>query len=279
VQFEQRLDWLDGQGMAQQLVAPWLDVHGQQLPAAAGRDWVRILNDAMAEAVAPTGGRLLAHATLHLADPPVAAVELDRAVTALGMTGCMIPTDLPAGTLADPVFDAVWEVAEGLGVPVVLHPTTDSPTACLFDGQPKYKGLYGRTIDTTICATNLIVAGVFDRFPELRLVLVHGGGFLPYQTGRLDREFGGEGRLPSEAVKSFYYDTVFMSAPALRLLFELVGTGHVMIGSDYAAGPKERPGLALRAALDATGADDLVRRQVRRETAAQLFRTPEVAAA
>jgi hypothetical protein len=168
--FTQRLGWLDGQGMQQQLIGPWLDVHGQELP--------------------------------------------------------------------------------------------------------RFKNLCGRTIDTTITAAQLILAGVFDRYPKLRLVLVHGGGFLPYQTGRLDREFGEKGRkLPSDYVKQFYYDTVSMSAPALQMLFTLVGTGQVMIGSDYAAGPVERPGPKLTDAPDATGIGAAARKSIVRDTAEALFRT------
>jgi predicted TIM-barrel fold metal-dependent hydrolase len=130
------------------------------------------------------------------------------------------------------------------------------------------------TIDTTVVATQLILTGVLERFPRLRLVLVHGGGFLPYQTGRLDREFGSqEGKLPSDHVKAFYYDTVFMSAPALELLFSLVGTGQVMIGSDYAAGPVERAAGRLTDALDATRIDASARRAIVRDTAENLFRT------
>lgn len=272
--FSKRLSWLDGQGMHQQLVAPWLDVHGQELPPGDGQEWVRQLNNAMAESVSASGHRLLAHATLHLAEPEAAARELERVTTKLGMAGCMIPTNLPRGELNEDRYDAVWEAAQSLDVPVVLHPLMDGPAACMFQHLPKFRNLYGRTIDTTIVATRLILSGVFDRFPKLRLVLVHGGGFLPYQSGRLDREFGGkDGTLPSDYVKRFYYDTVSMSTPALQLLFSLVGTGQVMIGSDYAAGPIERPGPKLTDALDAAGVDAAARRMVARETAETLFRT------
>jgi aminocarboxymuconate-semialdehyde decarboxylase len=270
--FSDRLAWLDDQGMEQQLIAPWLDVHGQELSPEHGRDWVRLLNDAMADAVASSGGRLHAHATLHMGDAPAAADELARAA-GLGMTGCMLPTFFPGGDLDEPRYDAIWEAASSLRIPVVLHPTTDSPTACMFDAQPSMKGLYGRTIDTTVAATRLIAAGVFDRFPDLRLVLVHGGGFLPYQTGRLDRELASEGRaLPSEHVRRFFYDTVLMSPEALRFLFDLVGAGRVVIGSDYGAGPKERSGVRLTAALEATGVDEPTRELVMRDNAAALFR-------
>jgi aminocarboxymuconate-semialdehyde decarboxylase len=272
--FTQRLTWLDTQGMQQQLIGPWLDVHGQQLPQADGQAWVRQLNDAMVESMASSSGRLLAHATLHLAEPSAAARELERCVTQLHMTGCMIPTHLPDGELSDPHFDALWEAAQSLNVPVVLHPLMDGPAACMFHDLPRFKNLYGRTIDTTVIAAQLILSGVFDRFPRLRLVLVHGGGFLPYQSARLDREFGGkDGKLPSDNIKRFYYDTAIMSAPALQLLLSLVGSGQIMIGSDYAAGPVERPGPRLTDALDATGIDAGGRRMIVRDTAESLFRT------
>lgn len=272
--FSNRLGWLDGQGMQQQLIGPWLDIHGQELPPEHGQVWVRQLNDAMIESIQGSGRRLLAHATLHLADPQAAARELERCVARLGMTGCMIPTNLPRGELHENRFDALWEAAQSLDVPVVLHPLMDGPAACMFERTPRFKNLYGRTIDTTVTATQLILAGVFDRYPKLRLVLVHGGGFLPYQTGRLDREFGAKDRKPpSEYVKQFYYDTVNMSAPALQMLFGLVGTGQVMVGSDYAAGPVERPGPKLTEALDASGIDARARRAIVRDTAESLFRT------
>jgi aminocarboxymuconate-semialdehyde decarboxylase len=249
-------------------------VHGQELPPTDGQVWVHELNDAMAESISSSDRRLLAHATLHLAQPQAAARELERCVRQLGMTGCMIPTNLPEGELHEPRYDALWEAAQSLGVPVVLHPLMDGPAACMFQHLPRFRNLYGRTIDTTVAAAQLILAGVFDRYPKLKLVLVHGGGFLPYQSARLDREFGGtEGKLPSDYIKQFYYDTAIMSAPALELLFSLVGAGQVMIGSDYAAGPVERPGPKLTDALDATGIDAAARRRVLRETAESLFRT------
>jgi aminocarboxymuconate-semialdehyde decarboxylase len=270
LEFEQRLKWLDDQGMQHQIVAPWLDVDGQELPDADGQEWARQLNDALAEAVAATGGRLRAHATLHMADEKVAARELERA-SRLGMTACMMRTNLPRGNLAEARYDAVWEAAQALRVPIVLHPPTDGPSTCMFEEKPKFRGLFGRLIDTTVVAMELIQAGVLARFPDLQLVLVHGGGFLPYQTGRMDRE-AEKGKLPSDYVKRFYYDTVLMSPVALKLLLEFIGAGRVMIGSDYGAAAKERGGLKLTDALDAIGPDPATRRKVVRETAERLFR-------
>lgn len=273
--FGQRLEWLDEERMRQQLIAPWLDVHGQELDAPAGQAWVRQLNDSMAESVAGSGGRLLAHSTLHVADPAGAARELERATNELGMTGCMIPTDFPGGDLAAPGYDALWEAAEALGVPVVLHPPTVGPSGCV-TGMDRLGGVYGRTLDSTMCAARLLLSGVFDRFPDLRLVLVHGGGYLPYQAGRLDREHA-EGRvgqglkgIPSDYVRRFHYDTVLMTPFAIRLLLDLAGAGRVMIGSDYPFSVGAPPLLqSLEAATDDPG----VRVAVTRENATTLFRT------
>ena len=277
LQFQERLGWLDRQGMRSQLLAPWLDVHGQELPAGDGQVWVRRLNDAMAEAVEPCQGRLRPHATLHMAEPEAAARELERTSRDLGMTTCMIPTNFPGGHLAEARYDALWEAAQSLGIPVVLHPPTVAPSACLFGGDmPDFRGLYGRLIDTTLTAARLIVAGVFNRFPDLQLVLVHGGGFLPYQTGRFEREFGEkvEGPSPTDQVRRFHYDTTLMSGPAIGMLVELVGAGRVMIGSDYAAAPVERGGGLLTDGLNAAGLDATARRAILCENAERLFRVP-----
>ncbi len=236
--FQKRLEWLDEQGMRRQIVAPWLDVQGQQLDTARGTAWVRELNDFMAEAVADSGGRLVGHATLYMGDPGAAARELERCHGDLGMHGCMIPAHPPGADIADRGYDVLWGAAESMGVPVVLHPVTDGP-ATQAPSMADFAGLYARLIDTTTAATRLILAGVLDRFPALRLVLVHGGGLLPYQTGRLDREQEGRPNrwgmnVPlSEYVRRCYFDTVLMSGPAIRLLLDLVGRDHVVIGSDY----------------------------------------------
>jgi aminocarboxymuconate-semialdehyde decarboxylase len=271
--FDERLEWLDGQGMERQLVAPWLDVHGQELEPAQGQDWVRRLNDAMAEATAGSVGRLAAHATLHLADPGAAAKELARCHAELGMRACMIPTHPPGRQLDDHGYDAVWETAESLSVPVTLHPPTAGPGSHV-PGMEQFGGLYGRLIDTTATAARLLLAGVFDRFPTLRLVLVHGGGFLPYQAGRLAQEQAG-GHLGrdlagpvSEYVQRFFFDTVLMSAPALRLLLELAGKEHILIGSDY---PFTVGAPTLTGALSEATADDEVTAAVCRGNAYRLY--------
>lgn len=235
MEFGQRSEWLDQQDVATQVVAPWLDVHGQQLPASEGKSWVMVLNDTMASAVAEAHGRLRAHATVHLGEPAAAARELGRAHSELGMRSCMIPVSVGGEYIDAETLEPLWEAAAALDMPVVLHPPTIAPSSPLFGRLPRLTAL-GRAIDTTIAAAGLITAGVLDKFPRLQLVLVHGGGFLPYQVGRLDQTFERDGGpLPSDYVSRLNYDSTLMPPAAIRLLVDFAGADRLMIGSDYAA--------------------------------------------
>jgi aminocarboxymuconate-semialdehyde decarboxylase len=269
--------WFAEQEVAHQVVAPWLDLHGQELPAADGARWVRLLNDAVAESIADSARRLSGHATLHLADADAAAEELRRAVTELGMRSAMIPASLPEGRLAEPRFDELWAAAVELDIPVVLHPATVAPANDLLAQYPALSMLFARQVDSTLTTADLIVAGVFDRFPDLQLVVVHGGGFLPYQIGRFDRDMKRDGetrRLPSDIAKTLYYDTVLMSAPAVRFLLDFAGPGQVLIGSDFGAAVKERSGVRLTAAVREASSDPAVVRAVLDGNATRILKLP-----
>jgi aminocarboxymuconate-semialdehyde decarboxylase len=265
-----RSGWFAEQEVSHQVVAPWLDLHGQELPAADGARWVRLLNDAAAESVADPARHMSAHAALHLADGDAAAEELRRAVRELGLRSAMIPSSLPSGRLSEPRFDGLWAAAVEFDVPVVLHPATNAPANDeLLALYPSLNALFARQVDITMAAAELIMAGVFDRFPDLRLVLVHGGGLLPYQVGRFDRDAKGAGhrdgqmegqvlRPPSEIAKKIYYDTVLMRAESVRFLLDYAGPGQVLIGSDFGAAAKERSGVRVTAALRAASSDPAV---------------------
>jgi aminocarboxymuconate-semialdehyde decarboxylase len=268
-----RRPWLAEQAVRHQVVAPWLDIHGQELPPADGPAWVRLLNDAMAASVADPALPLSAHAVLYLGSAPHAAEELHRAVTQLGMRSAMIPTNLPSGRLSDPAFDELWSAAQSLGVPIVLHPPTEAPSNDLVAHYPDLRGLFNRQVDSTLVAAELILAGVLDRFPALRLVVVHGGGFLPYQAARFARDAKGrEGAgSPEEAVRALYYDTVLMSPAALRFLVDAVGADHILVGSDYGAGAKFRADVNVTEPIRSATPDPGVRAAVLAGNARAVF--------
>jgi aminocarboxymuconate-semialdehyde decarboxylase len=258
-----RADWARQQGVSTQIVSPWLDAQPTPaMPAAAARDWAARINDALLEQETPAGNAVLA--TLALGDPGRAAGDLADAVRA-GFAGVVLSTQPAGAELADPALDEVWAAAAALDAPVLLHPPTDGPSRAL-PGSTEFGNTYGRLVDSTYAVTRLILSGVLDRHPGLRLVLVHGGGFLPYQSLRLDGGHRADGLAgyhierehPSDYLRDLYFDTVAMSAPAIGFLAATAGAGHVLLGSDhpFPLGDRTPPATVRAAGLDAaaTGA-------------------------
>ncbi|MGI9647442.1 MAG: amidohydrolase family protein, partial [Acidimicrobiia bacterium] len=138
-----------------------------------------------------------------------------------------------------PVLDPFWEVAQDSQVVLVLHPYNPLPQR----GLRRYflSNAIGRPAETTIAIGHMIFGGVFERFPQLRVCVVHGGGFLPYQIGRMDQAFKAKPelaatnltRLPSDWERHLYYDTVTHNPEVLRFLIDQVDVGHVVMGTDY----------------------------------------------
>jgi aminocarboxymuconate-semialdehyde decarboxylase len=202
-----------------------------------GTALARMANDALAAMVEASQGRLAGLAALPMQDPPGAARELRRAVEELGFLGAHIGTTVESQPLDDPKFDPLWEAASTLGVPMVLHPYYVSL-------RPGYEdfyltNLFANPLETALAASRLIFSGTLDRFPDLDFVLVHAGGFLPYQIGRLDHGWNVRPeprvkleRPPGETLRRFYFDTITHHDAALSWLVELVGEDRVLLGTD-----------------------------------------------
>lgn len=205
--------------------------------AGPTREFCQMANEAAAKLVAQSGGRLRAMATVPLQDPNAAANELRRAVTQLGLRGVEIGTVMERVPLDDPRFDPFFSAAEELGAPVVLHPYYVGPKPQL--GDFYMTNLIGNPLDTTIAAARLILSGCLDRHPKLNVVLVHAGGFMPYQIGRLDHGYCVRSETsavirqpPSTYLSRFYFDTITHADLPLKFLVDLVGPEHVVIGTD-----------------------------------------------
>jgi aminocarboxymuconate-semialdehyde decarboxylase len=230
-----RAAWAADRGLTAQIVSPWLDAQPTAaMPEAAARDWARRLNTALTQ---QERGPVLATVAL----TSHAGSDLREAVEEGGLAGLILSTN-PAGVtdLADPALEGLWGTAEGLGITVVLHPPADGPARTLPDSG-EFGNTFCRLVDTTFAVTKLLLSGVLDRHPALRLVVVHGGGFLPYQSMRLD---GGhradalsgyriERDRPSDYLEDLYFDTVALRSAAIRFLADVAGAGHVLLGSDY----------------------------------------------
>ena len=235
---DRHLAFLDAQGIGAAVFGPLMDVAGYSLPPDQGAAWSRAQNEALAASLADAGGRHVGLAAVPLQSPARAADELRFAVQSLRLRGAMIDTNALGRPLGDRAFDPFWKTAAELGAPVMLHPFLLEAVDRF--GRHYLHNLVGYPFETTLAAGSLILGGTLDRFPPLQVVLVHGGGFLPYHIGRFDRghttrpECRADGAaLPSGYLRRFHYDTLVQSAPALAYLVKVVGEDRVLLGSDH----------------------------------------------
>ncbi len=233
-----RLSIMDHQGVDMQALAPAGSYFFYWMPAADGLAFARWLNDQIAEAVRKHPRRFLGLASAQMQDARAAARELERAVNRLGLRGVEISSNVNGRYLDDAGFYPFWEAAEALDVLIFIHPNQVVAAERMNDYN--LANLIGNPTDTSLSVAKLIFGGVLERFPRLKLLLAHAGGFLPYTWGRLERGYqiqdSSRSKIrqpPSEHLKRFYFDTITHSRMALEYLIENFGAEHVLLGSDY----------------------------------------------
>jgi aminocarboxymuconate-semialdehyde decarboxylase len=170
--------------------------------------------------------------------PEKAAAELRRAMTSLGLRGAMIGSNVGGKNLDDPSFEPLWAAAAELDAFFMIHPGNVA-------GMDRLRSYYlnnliGNPVDTTIAAACLIFGGVLERHPNFKPVMVHGGGFTPYQGGRWVHGWHvrPEPKVhlkhsPEKYLDRFRYDTICHSKPSLEFLIATAGADRVFLGSDY----------------------------------------------
>lgn len=270
---EARLAAMDrlGVDIAVVSIAPLLFMYWLEDTAAAV-DFCRRANDALAAFARDSGGRIEAVATLPMQDPGAAVAELRRAVGTLGMRGAEIGPRVEDAYLDDPEFRPVLAAAVDLDVPLILHPYQVGPRPGL--AEYYLSNLVGNPLQSTIGAAHLIFGGTLDKLDALRLVLMHGGGYLPYQIGRLDHgyrvrsESAGCAHPPSAYLRRFWYDTITHAPGPLRFLLDGVGADRVVYGTDF---PFDMAGGPLAEQLAGIGLDPVDLARVAGTNAAALF--------
>lgn len=200
--------------------------------------FVRRSNDALAGLVAGSD-RLFGFAALPLQDGEAAAAELERAVGRLGLVGAQIGTNCGPTPIDSPELEPVLAAADRLGVPLMLHPYYTGSKPGMEDYY--FTNSVGNPLDTCVAAARLMHCGAFERYPRLAIVLVHAGGYMPYQLGRFDHAFrvraepkARNDREPSTYLRRFWMDTITHAPPALAFLASLIGTDRLVVGSDLA---------------------------------------------
>ena len=237
---EDRLRVMDECGIRIQAISPPTFFFFYNEPPEAAARLCALLNDGLAKAVRDHPDRLIAMAAVPLQDTSLAVAEMERAKRALDARAVYVGSSVNGRGLDDKEFWPFYEAAETLQIPIFIHPMSSDLAGADRMGRYLLHNLIGNPLDTTLAAAQLIFGGVFERFPHLQICLAHGGGYLAWAIGRMDRGYAMHPdcrealtRSPGEFLDRFYVDTIVHSPKALSYLINLFGADHVLCGSDY----------------------------------------------
>jgi predicted TIM-barrel fold metal-dependent hydrolase len=241
IEIDKRLAAMDSQAVDMEVLSINPFWYGSERDLAG--QIVKIQNEKLAELCASKPDRFAAFASLTLQAPDLAVQELETAVKKQGLKGAAIGGVVNGVEFSDPKFHPVWAKAEQLGVPLFIHPQGVPELGKRFSGNGWLANTIGNPLETTIALSHLIFEGTFDRFPGLKVIAAHGGGFLPAYADRSDHAclVGPKGcnpeiklrKAPTEYLKQIYFDSLIFSPEAIRHLVAQVGAGQIVLGSDY----------------------------------------------
>ena len=239
IDLERRLAMMDAERIAIAALEPHTAALGYALSGAQGESWCRLYNEGIRELIRKYPDRFAGLAAVPLQDAPRAAKVLEHAVRDLNLSGAYMGSNVNGRYFDSADFDPFWRKAEELDVMIVMHPEDVAGGERM--GPFGLRTICGNPADSTLSIGFMVYGGVFDRFPNLKLCVLHGGGFFPYHLGRFDQGFavrrGGrssQGKKPPSAyLKNFYFDTLVYRVDTLDYLKRLVTGGRLMIGTDY----------------------------------------------
>jgi aminocarboxymuconate-semialdehyde decarboxylase len=229
----------DQAGVHRVLLSPWVPLLFYDAEPEEGLARARIQNDALAAIVRDHPDRVAALGGLPLQDPELATRELRSLMERGELSGVEVAASVRGVYLGDDGFEPFWEAAEETGALVFVHPTTRG-----FDS-PAFQDYYlwntvANPLETATTAAHMVVAGVMERHPDLRVLLAHGGGALLAVRGRMRHAhtFQPQARArlresPLDSIRRFHFDTLTHDEALLRSLIEFAGPDRVLLGSDY----------------------------------------------
>jgi aminocarboxymuconate-semialdehyde decarboxylase len=227
-----------GTGVDHVVLSPWVNLLPYALETAEALEVCRLQNEALASIAAANPGRVSALAALPLQDPELAAIELAGVTATAGIVGVEVTASVRGDCLGHDRFLPFWEAASDVGAIVFVHPTTKGFEHPVF-GEHYLWNTVGNPMETAITGAHMVMAGVLERFPDLRVVLAHAGGALLSVRGRLRHAHGfqpqARARLaepPDASLRRFHYDTITHDPDLLRALVAFAGADRVLLGSD-----------------------------------------------
>jgi predicted TIM-barrel fold metal-dependent hydrolase len=271
-----RIAAMDEAGIDMQVLSPaaiGFDALDPETATAVAAD----VNDELAEAIAAHPDRFSGFAFLGMKEPAKAALELERCITKLGFLGAMINGAIGGAFLDSPEFLPVLESAVRLNVPIYLHPAPPPEPVRKAYYSDLSKAGWGWHADTGLHTLRLICAGVFDRLPDLQLIIGHMGEGLPYAMARSSGILSGPARLRRPVAEYFQTNIAvttsgYFTLPPLQCALDVIGLDRLMFSVDYPFSPNTRGREFLQAA--ASLLDEAAMRKLSHENALRILRLP-----
>ena len=232
-----RLKEMDATGADMQVISPSILQQCTYFaePQAALK-MERLGNDRIAEAVARHPDRLIGLGSVPMQDADTAVQELTRCVRDLRFPGIIVSSNVNGIELGDARLRPFWAAAERLGATVFIHPAGSADPRLR---QHRMVITVGQPLEEAFAQASLVYEGIMDAYPQLKIVIAHGGGFLPFYTGRVDNDYrlgrGGQNLKGdfSSYLPRFFYDTVLFNPDMLDYLVSKVPPSRVLLASDY----------------------------------------------
>jgi aminocarboxymuconate-semialdehyde decarboxylase len=239
---DERIATMDAQGIDFSILS--INPNWYEADRDLAAEVIRVQNESMMAFSASHTDRFGAFASVALQFPDLAAEQLEQAMKKMGFRGVAIGGSVAGKELSDAAFHPFWAKAEELRAVVFIHPQA-SGTAAFADrlkGNGMLGNVIGNPLETTVALSHLIFEGTLDRFPGLKILAAHGGGYLPSYMSRSDHGCvtfpaqcsSGVPKLPPTSyLKRIYYDSLVFTPEALRHLAAEVGVDRLMMGTDY----------------------------------------------
>jgi len=264
---EVRLKDMDRMGIDIQAVSPAPNQTYYWTEAGLGTELARMVNERIAEIVAKWPQRFVGLGTVPLQDPDLAVSELNHCVKTLGLRGVEINGNVNGMDLTDGRLglDRFFARVQELDVIIFMHPTGYTQGERLLDHY--FNNVIGNPLETTVAASHLIFDGVMERYPRLKVVLPHGGGFLAHYWERMNHGWKARAdcrtvikKKPTTYLEKFYFDTIVFDPAMLQNLVNRYGAEHVVLGTDYPfdMGVDDPVGFVQRGKLSASDRDKIM---------------------